>query len=99
MKFDKLTEAYLKVVNEEATPTGPFKLYVWEDVFTDYTSGLAFGIGRSKEEAAHAAAKNLNTEEVDSYDIEEGKVKTLLDSPHKEFSLNAPIGAYVYGGG
>jgi hypothetical protein len=76
------------------------KLYVWNNVFTDYTDGIAFGIGRTKEEAAEAACKELNTYELEDYDFgNSGRVRELLDSPVQEFDLNAPIGSLCFGGG
>jgi hypothetical protein len=34
------------------------KLYLWRDVFADYTSGCAFAIADSKEEAADIAIRD-----------------------------------------
>lgn len=35
----------------------PLKLYVWEDVLTDYTSGVMFALARTEEQARAAIKK------------------------------------------
>ena len=76
------------------------RLYVWNEVFTDYTDGMAFAIGASLEEAARAACKELNTYDIEEYDLgPEGRVHELLNSPVQIFDLNSPIGSLCFGGG
>jgi hypothetical protein len=76
------------------------RLYVWNNVFTDYTDGIAFAIGTTLEEAAAAACKELNTYELEDYDFgNSGRVRELLDSPVQIFDLNSPIGSLCFGGG
>ena len=86
--------------NKNTTENNEMKLYVWNNVFTDYTDGMAFAIGTSLEEAAAAACKELNTYELSDYDFgNSGRVRELLDSPVQIFDLNSPIGSLCFGGG
>ena len=61
------------------------KLYVWEDVLRDYTSGIAFALAESPEEARELVIKKLG-----------GNHEDLCDSPK---CIETKEGFYVYGGG
>lgn len=50
-------EAALALVDEAIKADRPLKLYVWEGVFTDYTSGLAVALARSRKQATKLAAQ------------------------------------------
>lgn len=63
-------------------------LYVWEGVLTDYTSGMAFAIAESKEEAAKIAAHGTDYVE-----------RELLSSDCEVNELTEKFGTHVYGGG
>jgi hypothetical protein len=67
------------------------KLYIWEYVFQDYTSGLAFAIASNKQEAAKLALGK------DAW--MDWKVKELEDTEPKILPLNKPYGNYRNGGG
>jgi hypothetical protein len=62
------------------------KLYVWEDVLADYTSGIMFALARSESEARELILKNCSF--VPDEDLaKEPKV------------YETPIGFAVWGGG
>lgn len=63
------------------------KLYVWEDVLNDYTSGMAVALAESKEEALRLLAKK-----VPDYGMEELRAR-------KPSVRRAKCAFYVYGGG
>jgi hypothetical protein len=102
-----LEEAYSKVneadLTNEAEPTAPAKggalmLHVWEDVLVDYTSGMAFAIASSKQEAALLA---MNNDPRFKYDLDDDNVKELLkeEVSYSVHPINKPYGNHVYGGG
>ena len=77
--YQQVMEANSDWANE-AEPKAPTKggslmLYVWEDVLTDYTSGMAFAIASSKEEAALLA---MNTESRFKRGMDDDLVQELL---------------------
>ena len=104
-----LEEAYTKI-NEansdwanEAEPKapvagGPLMLHVWEDVLADYTSGMAFAIASSKEEAALLA---MNNDPRFKYDSDDDWVQELVnaESGYSVHPLNKPYGNHMTGGG
>jgi hypothetical protein len=61
------------------------KLYVWEDVLCDYTTGVAFALAGSPEEARELIFKKLGYKDED-----------LCISPR---CVEKEEGFYVYGGG
>jgi hypothetical protein len=63
------------------------KLYVWEDVLADYTSGIAFALARSPEHARKLIIKKMGTD----FRASEFEPKPLV--------VSRPAGFYVYGGG
>jgi hypothetical protein len=69
---------------------------VWEDVLTDYTSGMAFAIASSKEEAALLA---MNTESRFKRDMDDDLVQELINTDCSVHPLNKPYGNHVFGGG
>ena len=86
------------------------KLYVWTEVLTDWTDGLAFGLGRNKKEAAKAAASeagrriiNEAGEYIRKSDGENlGKCDVyaeLMASEADICPLDKAIGTFVFGGG
>jgi hypothetical protein len=89
---------------------GKMKLYVWTEVLTDWTDGLAFGLGRNKKEAAKAAASeagrriiNEAGEYIRKSDGENlGKCDVyaeLMVSEADIYPLDKAIGTFVFGGG
>ena len=90
------------------------KLYVWDDVFSDYTSGCAMAFATSKEDAAKqiAEAKNLprdfvtyagklSTEEIAARRAEwvRNDFNELMKSDCTEHELDKPFTFWMYGGG
>lgn len=77
---------------------GPLMLHVWEEVLTDYTSGMAFAIARSKEEAAMLAMNN--DPHFPREDDDMGVVELInTKEGYSVHPLNKPYGNHVYGGG
>ena len=104
-----LEEAYGKVneANSDwangAEPKAPAKggqlmLHVWEDVLADWTSGMAFAIASSKEEAALLA---MNNDPRFKYDSDDDWVQELLNAQegYSVHPLNKPYGNHMTGGG
>lgn len=71
-------------------PKKELKLFVWENVFTDYTSGIAFAIAHDKEDAINKILGNRPL----NFQLEELKSKEPDIHP-----LNKPYGNYSIGGG
>lgn len=73
-----------------------YKLYVWEDVLQDYTSGIAFAVARSPEEArdkiATAYAVGFGHQD-DEY------IRKHLAGAPDEYELAASPGFALHGGG
>lgn len=67
------------------------KLYVWENVFQDYTNGIAFAIASNKQEAIKLA---LGKEVLMDWMVEE-----LEETKPEILPLDKPYGNYVNGGG
>ena len=63
------------------------KLYVWEDVLTDYTSGIAFALAESIEQAREAIREK---------GLSDYRMKDLDSDP---LVVEQPEGFYLYGGG
>jgi len=65
------------------------KVYVWEEVFRDYTTGIAFAIAENSEQARDLVEEQMNYRHDD-----------LAHEP-KEIDLDncKPQAFYVYGGG
>lgn len=77
------------LIEHAPEPDGPLRLYVWEPVLTDWTSGIAFALARSPQEAK---AKLLDA------GLGEHHWKgTKLDGVEPEV-VEAPAGFYCYGG-
>lgn len=64
------------------------KVFVWDDVLTDYTSGMMVAIAPTVEEARDALLKECNY-------IPEGD----LNQQPKEFDLTEPAAFVCWGGG
>lgn len=71
------------------------KLYVWEEVFTDYTNGLAFALAYTKKQAAELVSKQMDSEK----DPHSFYFRELMESKPRIFQPTHPIGFGVYGGG
>ena len=69
------------------------KLFVWENVLTDYTSGIAFALAENVEEARKIILDRFKTEE--GY-ISDTLKADLLDKPKVTDSKE---GFYIWGGG
>ena len=63
------------------------KLFLWEDVLCDYTSGIMGAVAETKEDAIKALLK-----ECPYIDQRE------FDSPHTEHELTEAKGFYCWGG-
>lgn len=65
---------------------GKLKLYVWEDVLSDYTSGVMFALAPDLETAMRL--------------IRETKVTAVEDELGKPYKVyDAPVGFALWGGG
>lgn len=67
------------------------KLYVWDDVFCDWTCGMAFAVASSKEEAIKIIANGQAPYREELQAIE--------PSVYKVEGRKTPIGFYSAGGG
>lgn len=65
------------------------KLFVWEEVFNDYTPGVAFAYAETVEEARELIAKKLAADNCCLDDELEKDPKVITDSE----------GFYLFGGG
>lgn len=63
------------------------KLYVWEDVLNDYTSGIAFALAESIEQAREIIREK---------GLSDYGMKDLDSGP---LVVDQPEGFYLYGGG
>lgn len=83
------------------------KIYVWEGVLSDYTSGLAIAVARSKEEAVRVLSRKVRN---GSYRDAAGKshpaYSSLMESEIEELKAvepkvypMEPISFWVRGGG
>ena len=91
----RITELEMRVSQLEQTlkaateANGHFKLYVWYGVLSDYTSGHAWAIARSHEEAVDAIEKVYT---YTRYDWGLPKVYDLT-------TMTEPLGFTLHGGG
>lgn len=69
-----------------------WKLYVFENVLTDYTAGMAFAVARNVEEAIKVCCPYRDHH--DSFQRNVTHVHQLKGLKRKK-----PFGYYVYGGG
>lgn len=77
-----------------------YRLYIWHDVFCDYTCGVAFAIARSAAEARKAIAESAAGDypkDMRDY-ITRLALKELRDRP-KTRKVDASFGHRVCGGG
>lgn len=77
------------------------KLYLWREVFADYTDGCAFAIAASKEEAAVVAVAGqdrFRTVKASDSPLFALMVNELLGSPCEEHELDKPFGFAIEGG-
>jgi hypothetical protein len=87
------------------------KLYVWENVLMDYTSGIMFALANSIDEARMLIAKKYH-EECRSWDEEKanrlceyvegeyGRCKVCYElQRYKPQVFDTPVGFYLWGGG
>lgn len=80
------------------------KLYIWHDVYTDYTSGIAFAIASSEEEAIDMICQAWERE-IPS--LKKVPIEKRRESEKRELSkgtleirpLSSPYGDFVCGGG
>ena len=68
-----------------------FKLYIWRNIRRDYTPGIGFAAGRSKEEAIEAIKKMSEPWEWSAY---AGELLSNEPEVHK-----LPAGGWISGGG
>jgi hypothetical protein len=69
------------------------KLFVWKDVLTDHTSGIAFALAENADEA--------RTLILDKYEKEESYIsdKLVSDLKAEPLVVDSKEGFYVWGGG
>ena len=67
------------------------RLFIWRDIRSDYTSGIGFAVGRTKEEAIEAIHKISEPWEWDCY---AGELLTTIPEEHEP-----PFGGWISGGG
>ncbi len=65
-----------------------WKLYVWDDVLTDYTSGVMFAMATSSDEARRYLKEQCNY--IPDFDLEKEP---------KEYPVTKLVGRVVWGGG
>lgn len=82
------------VEEEEAVKRAVKRLYVWEGVFRDYTSGVAFAMARSEGEARILIAAELEKKEGFTNPIDLGEI---AGPPTRVSAL--PSAGFVRGGG
>lgn len=68
--------------------TKKLKLYVWEDVLTDWTSGVMFALASSPDEARKVILKKSGN-----------SISVAQDLAQKPRVIDEPEGFYVFGGG
>lgn len=66
------------------------KLYIWKEVFSDWTDGIAFAMANSKEEAIELIVKNVWWNESTTH--------AYLDNKEPEI-YETPYGFAIWGGG
>lgn len=67
-------------------------LFIWRDVFTDYTPGIAFAIAHDKQEAINAIIEDANGRL-------EGWIRDELNKEPETYSVGKVYGTHVEGGG
>jgi len=69
------------------------KLFVWKNVLTDYTSGIAFALAENADEARKLI--------IDKYEKEESYIsdKLVSDLNAEPLVVDSKEGFYVWGGG
>jgi GH35 family endo-1,4-beta-xylanase len=69
------------------------KLFVWKDVLTDYTSGIAFALAENADEARKLI--------LDKYEKEQSYIsdKLVSDLKAEPLVIDSKEGFYVLGGG
>jgi hypothetical protein len=70
------------------------KLFVWKDVFCDYTCGIAFAVAKNKEEAIELI---MTEYEKDIPGVR--KWRSLKNEEPEVHDLTIPYGTYVSGSG
>ena len=70
-----------------------FYLYVWRNVLADYSSGIAFAVARSADEARRVATASLGSP------WDKGQIHDDLKGKPERFPLSKPVGFAIYGGG
>lgn len=77
---------------------GQLMLHVWENVLTDYTSGMAFAIASSKQEAAILAISGGFGWDVDENNEHVKELLSTEEPDYKVYPINKPYGNSVTGG-
>ena len=67
------------------------KLFIWREVFCDYTCGIAFAIAKNKEEAMELILMDSG--------LRENHIGEFQGNEPEIHNLNEPFGTYVFGGG
>lgn len=77
------------------------KLYVWENVLEDYTSGIAFAIAPSKDEALRLIAKilGINPPKTISFEKWLSNHGDFNDTNLTVHQLNKTVAYAIFGGG
>jgi len=79
----------MKINRMTSKDTKPLRVYVWEDVLRDYTTGMVVIIAHSLDEAKEVFLKK--------YPSHQYIIDNFFGSPHQV--VTEPDAFYVYGGG
>lgn len=71
------------------------KIFIWENVLTDWTDGLAVAYAETLEEALGTFERNIDDSFGKIVAKELGKPTKIIDCEKDK----TPFGVYVYGGG
>ena len=66
-----------------------FKLYIWHDVFCDYTCGIAFAIAENPKHAKQLIEAKCHDWEV---------IRQELSGTPEEHLVDEPFGHHIWGG-
>jgi hypothetical protein len=81
-------------------PCKPLKLYVWENVFTDYHPGIAFALATNVQEARKLIADALNKNHAyNSFSKARYTQQALEELKGKPKIISSPKGFQLAGGG
>lgn len=79
-------------------------LYVWKDVFRDYTPGIAFALAHNEDEARMLILASMDYGDAEAYWAWRNDPEKLWEYPYAELREapevhDEPFGIKIYGGG